>query len=535
MQARINSSRLPGKVLLPIGGLPVVVLAAKRAANKGRQVIVATSIEKSDDVLAHTLRQHSISCFRGSLENTLSRFVDALSVYDEKTIVFRLTSDNVIPDGKLLDEIESDFRERELEYLCCNGINSGLPYGMSVEVTRLKHLREAHQVSQSLFDTEHVTPYIIRKFGSQYFEKYFDKKMGHYRCTIDCLDDYLTVSRLFENKADPVGVGALELIDGLKGADLQPQVSKPATKLILGTAQLGLSYGIANANGQPDREVSCRLIKTAIANGVPCLDTARAYGNSEVVIGHALSGGWQKRAQVITKLAPLNDCPADAPASVVNAFVDASLFQSMNALGVQRIDTLLLHRASHLYAWHGNVWRRLLEHHKEERIGALGVSVQKPEELAEALVNSAITHIQVPFNLLDWRWDGMASIVQAVRATRKLTIHVRSVFLQGLLNSRNIEHWKRANVVEPKLVWGWLDAMRESLDRASTADLCIGYAAGLTWVDGLVIGVETMAQLSENLALLERLPLRTSEIRTICETRPKLDECSLNPVFWSLS
>jgi spore coat polysaccharide biosynthesis protein SpsF (cytidylyltransferase family) len=121
LQARTNSSRLPGKVLLPINGVPIVVLAAKRAATTGRDVVVATSNESSDNVLADLLIRHGLACYRGSLENTLERLVDALSGYGGDTMVFRLTADNVFPDGKLLDEIEYDFIRRELNYVCCNG------------------------------------------------------------------------------------------------------------------------------------------------------------------------------------------------------------------------------------------------------------------------------------------------------------------------------------------------------------------------------------------------------------------------------
>ena len=103
LQARTNSSRLPGKVLLPIKGIPLAVLAAKRAANTGRNVIIATSLESSDDGLAALIQSNGLRCFRGSLKNTLDRFVSALSVYDDQDIVFRLTADNVFPDGALLD------------------------------------------------------------------------------------------------------------------------------------------------------------------------------------------------------------------------------------------------------------------------------------------------------------------------------------------------------------------------------------------------------------------------------------------------
>ncbi|OYU44110.1 MAG: hypothetical protein CFE44_14705 [Burkholderiales bacterium PBB4] len=336
LQARTNSSRLPGKVLLPVRGVPMAVLAAKRAANTGRQVIVATSTEWSDDALAATLKEYGLNCFRGSLENALERIVDALAEYSEETVVFRLTADNVFPDGGLLDELETEFLTQGLEYLCCNGEPSGLPYGMSVEVTRLAHLREAACQSVDDHDKEHVTPYVIRKFGRRYSEKYKSLKQGHLRCTVDCLDDYLLVQQVFSDVLEPMKISSLELVSKLEGAPFQPRGDRPTPRLVFGTAQLGSEYGIANKTGQPDWKAAQGLLKTAIANGVMYIDTARAYGNSEAVIGQSLRHGWEGRARIITKLSLLQTCPEDAIASVVHAFVDASIFQSCASRGVRK-------------------------------------------------------------------------------------------------------------------------------------------------------------------------------------------------------
>lgn len=535
VQARTNSSRLPGKVLLPVGGFPVVVLVAKRAANTGRNVIVVTSNEKSDDVLAHTLEKYGIQFFRGSLENTLSRFVDALSIYSDNTIVFRLTADNVIPDGILLDEIESDFLNKGLEYLCCNGVNSGLPYGMSVEVTRLKHLREALLNNQAVTDAEHVTPYIIRKFGAHYFEKYLGKQMGGYRCTIDCLDDYLSVARVFDQVKNPISAVSFDLVEKLRGADLQPTLVKPASKFVLGTAQLGFSYGITNTDGQPSTEQGRRLIKAAIVDGVECIDTARGYGNSEEVIGTVINDGWKARVEIITKLLPLDKCPMDADIATVNAFVDASIFRSVSALGLKKIDTLLLHRASDLIAWNGFAWKRLIEHRGNGYIEKLGISVQTTDELTIALENKEVAHIQLPLNLLDWRWDQISQKILQTKGSRRLMVHVRSVLLQGLLISNDPTHWLTAHVDKWEPIVGWLNDMCVEFGRTSIADLCIGFAMGIPWVDGVVVGVENLEQLSKNLTLACNAPLSAEQIEVITKIRPRLEVHSLNPALWKAS
>lgn len=509
-----------------------MVLAARRAANTGREVVVATSNEATDDALTALLADTGIRCYRGSLENTLQRLVGALDGYEDDTLVFRLTADNVFPDGSLLDEMEEEFIQRGLKYLCCNGENSGLPYGMSAELTRAQYLREAAKSTRSRYDQEHVTPYVRRKFGETYFERYKHLRKGHFRCTVDCLDDYLAIQHVFSEIASPEHVPALELIDRLPGVLYQPQQSAPARKLVLGTAQLGLAYGIANQFGQPNQTTADSLIKTAIANGVTFLDTARSYGNSEEVIGTALKSGWEGRAQIITKLSPLTDCPTEATPVTVNAFVDASIFRSCAALRTQKIDVLMLHRASHLWDWSGAIWARLLDHRSKGNLKALGVSVQCPIELEKALVTPTVEFIQMPFNVLDSRWDALIPMIRATKQQRPLVIHARSALLQGLLPSTTTEHWHKANVANPEPVIEWLKSQRREAGKANVTDFCLSFVRSLDWVDGVVVGMETADQLSENIRAFCGSDLPAQQMHNILASRPVLEEHTLNPARW---
>lgn len=518
--------------MLPINGMPLAVLAARRAANTGRDVIVATSDDSSDDGLSALLEAYGLVCYRGSLQNTLSRLVGALSEYDDQTIVFRLTADNVFPDGRLLDEIEEAFLARGLSYMCCNGIPSGLPYGMSAEVTYLGLLREASNNSCDSYDQEHVTPYVIRKCGSVAFDKYRSLGKGHLRCTVDCLDDYLVVQEVFAGVGNPVSVSAFELLKRLSSCRYQPVADKAAAKLVLGTAQLGLNYGIANKAGKPAFESSREIVRMAIANGVHYLDTARAYGDSELTIGQSLQGGWQGRVKVITKLAPLANCPADASTSIVTAFVDASVYESSANLGFSRLDVLMLHRASHLHDWNGAVWSRLQHHRSIGRIGELGVSVQAPDELMSALAREDVTYIQMPLNILDWRWSSCIPQILQAKESRSLVIHVRSAFLQGVLLSTDPNVWAAANVEDASVVMEWLSSRVQRCGRQSTLDLCIAYLSSLSWVDGIVVGVETVEQLSANINIFCEHGLTDTQVEDVEAGRPMLTEKSLNPALW---
>ena len=532
IQARTNSSRLPGKVLLPIAGLPLIVLAARRAANAGANVIVATSNETTDDVLANVLVDAGIQCFRGSLEDALGRIVAALEGYDDATLVFRLTADNVFPDGNLLCEMEEDFLAKGIDYLCCNGVQSGLPYGMSAELMRAGHLREANHYATSQHDREHVTPYIRRTYGEAYFQRYKSLNKGLYRCTVDSLDDYLSVQFVFDGVPDPEKVPALALVERLSKAPLQPAQTKPASKLVLGTAQLGMAYGIANQTGMPSQQQADDLIKTAIVNGVHWLDTASAYGHSEQVIGRCLKSGWQERVNVITKLGLLEDCPNEATEAIVKTFVDQSIFRSCTSLLSQTIDVLMLHRMEHQKKWAGAAWGQLLEHKTAGRIKALGVSVQVPDELLVALEDAAIEFIQMPFNVLDWRWDELIPKIRVAKTQRALTVHVRSSLLQGLLLSTDPDHWRRANVDSPAPIHAWLKQVAVDLDVPTVVTFCLNYAKSLDWVDGVVVGIETKAQLLENIHIFTSDDFTEEQLERVSALRPKVASQTLNPSQW---
>jgi len=213
IQARTNSTRLPAKVLLPINNLPIAVLSAKRASNLGIETLVLTSKEKTDDYLCSVLESYGISHYRGSLNNTLDRFVTALEGYDGSTVVVRLTADNVLPDGLFISEVVNEFIESDLKYLSTTGDSNGLPYGMSAEVMYLSSLREANLNTKDSFDCEHVTPYIRRKHGENTYSKLSSLNSTGLRCTIDTIDDYLYMTNILLNVNDVINENAMNIIN----------------------------------------------------------------------------------------------------------------------------------------------------------------------------------------------------------------------------------------------------------------------------------------------------------------------------------
>lgn len=532
LQARTDSSRLPAKVLLPIGGYPLSVLAAKRAARNGLyDILVLTSNQPSDDYFCAILKQYKIPFYRGELNDVLNRFTSAFPSYDDATIVVRLTGDNFFPDSEFISEVVEYFKEHDLQYLAANGESSGIPYGASVEVTKLEHLREADKNTISPFDREHVTPYIRRKYGESYFKSARIDNLGSLRCTIDSLDDYLRMTSLLEFVNNAIDIKMEQLCELL--SNQYQYHSSESAKLVIGAAQLGLDYGINNTIGMPSQQVAHEILSEAVHAGVCYIDTARAYNLSENVIGSWLQKGWQGRVKVITKLDPLTHISNETSDEKLLYEVEKSVLTSLYNLKTESLDVLMLHRAEHLIQFDGVVYNHLLRLKNKGVIKALGVSVQTPEELILALDFEHISYIQMPFNILDNRWQEAIKDIYRVKAERKLNVHVRSVFLQGLLLNECSDTWINATAESPENIQGWLRAATQMHKCSSIQELCVKYVKSHSWIDALVIGCESIEQLSDNLKNINSSCLSDIAISKISSLRPSITSPALlNPAKW---
>lgn len=309
---------------------------------------------------------------------------------------------------------------------------------------------------------------------------------------------------------------------------MEDSTGKPAS-LVLGTAQLGMSYGIANRTGAPSPAEAEALVLRAFSLGITSFDTARAYGESESRLGRALKG--KTGASIVTKLAPLDHLALDAPAATVVEAVRASIAASAEALGTSVLDTVLLHRARHLRAHNGAVWDTLLNLQAEGRILHLGASVQSPDELRLVLSFRAIRHVQLPFNLLDWRWRDPA-VFDLFSHRPDVTVHARSIFLQGLLAANDASLWPDVPGLDKAGLVTALGALAETVGRESAADLCLAYARAVPFLQGVVVGAETLAQLEANAALSAKPPLDPDECLFVERFLPKVPVCLLDPAAW---
>ena len=302
-----------------------------------------------------------------------------------------------------------------------------------------------------------------------------------------------------------------------------------SVELVFGTAQLGLPYGVANRTGQPSFAAAEALLADAARAGVRWVDTARAYGTSEALIGRAMQIPACSGLKVITKITPLDGiAPHDAEAAV--AALKSSLASSFLQLRTDHLDVVVVHRAIHRTAWGGKVWHLLLDQCASGRIGRLGVSAQTPAEVLGLISDPDVRHVQLPTNIVDWRWDAAAA---ALSQRPDIVVHVRSAYLQGLLVSGDPSIWPRLKAVQPELLLSTLTQLATDLHCDGVDDLCVRYVRGLEWVNGLVLGMETKAQLVRNLDLVARKPLLREQIDEVRCRIPPLPETLLNPALWN--
>lgn len=300
-----------------------------------------------------------------------------------------------------------------------------------------------------------------------------------------------------------------------------------AAGFVLGTAQLGLAYGRTNAVGNLSDEAALDLLEAAYASGVREIDTARAYGLSEQRIGEFVRAHGVRDLRILTKLSPLQDLTPEAGEADVASTVRQSLETSLANLHLDRLPVLMLHRPDHADAFGGAVLRELRRWREKGAIGALGASVNVPNELAQVMTHRDFEHIQLPYNLLDRRWP--ATLEQD--AARR-TFHVRSVFLQGLLANPQTAAWPDVPGYEAAALARSLEIAAERLKRRGVRDLAVAYVRGQAWIGGCVVGVERPEQLAENLRLFEQPPLTADDIALVREALPPVPSSLVEPWTW---
>lgn len=165
LQARVSSTRLPGKVLKPILGQPMLLRQIERLQRAAMidTLLVATSSDRTDDALEDLCNKHEIRCFRGNLEDVLDRFYRAAHPYKPDHVV-RLTGDCPLADPQLIDQVISFHLKGGFDYTS-NALEPSYPDGLDVEVVRFTSLAQAWEEAALPSQREHVTPFIHQQPG----------------------------------------------------------------------------------------------------------------------------------------------------------------------------------------------------------------------------------------------------------------------------------------------------------------------------------------------------------------------------------
>ena len=191
IQARMGSSRLPGKVLADVHGRPMLQWLLDRlcAVKLIDEIVVATTLSPEDNVLVDWLSKKNVAYFRGSEDDVLERFYECAKIHQAE-LVIRITADDPLKDpGIITQAIRMVADNPGLDY-CSNSINPSYPEGLDIEVFRFSALEKSFQEARLSSEREHVTPYIWKNpdlFNVASLE--FDRDLSHWRWTVDKPND----------------------------------------------------------------------------------------------------------------------------------------------------------------------------------------------------------------------------------------------------------------------------------------------------------------------------------------------------------
>ena len=280
------------------------------------------------------------------------------------------------------------------------------------------------------------------------------------------------------------------------------------SKIALGTAQFGLPYGISNVNGQVERTEIDQILKQARTAGITKLDTAIAYGNSEENIGATDSEGFE----VVTKLPPLTGAETS-----VSQWVRSQIENSLIKLKRSSVYGLLLHNPADLLGVYGDELYASLALLKEEGlVEKIGISIYTPTELDSLIPTYMPDIVQAPLNVFDRLLETSGWLSRLSKMN--VEVHVRSVFLQGLLiqkpNERpaNFEKWNQEFVNFDS----WIESRH-----VSPLTACLGHVLSYPEISKVLVGVTSSNELAEIIAATtgesQRGPdnLRSSDLELI--------------------
>jgi len=201
IQARMGSTRLPGKVMMDIMGKPLLWHVVRRvsASQYISKVVVATSLSKKDDLIEEFLKTHGIEFFRGSENDCLDRYYETAKKF-KADVVVRITSDCPLICPEIIDKVITEYLEGDYDYVS-NTIFYTYPDGCDVEVFSFTALQRAWKESKDTVEREHVTPYMrnSRKFRIKNVYNEIPVNPEEYKWSVDRVEDLIFVREVYNN------------------------------------------------------------------------------------------------------------------------------------------------------------------------------------------------------------------------------------------------------------------------------------------------------------------------------------------------
>lgn len=218
IQARMSSSRLPGKVMKEISGFPMIYHVLNRVSSVKRvnQIVVATTVDTTDDSIAEFCLQNGYNCFRGHSFDVLDRYYQAARKYNADIIV-RITSDCPIIDPEIIDSMVLKFQDSDFDFIA-NRLpppwKRTFPIGLDVEIVSFSALEKTWKEADSKFEREHVMPYLYDqpgRFNIQIVDH--EPDYGEKRLTVDTPEDLDLIKKIFDYFSPRIDFSWLEVME----------------------------------------------------------------------------------------------------------------------------------------------------------------------------------------------------------------------------------------------------------------------------------------------------------------------------------
>lgn len=199
IQARMTSTRLPGKVMLPLCGMPVLQVMIERLPSWRQQIIVATTNDGSEQPIVQLCQQLGVRYFQGDTDDVLGRYYQAATFFgaDDTTTIVRLTSDCPLIDDALTSQVIQTFGQGGYDMVSL-GPHSGYPRGLDCCAFSFKILKKTHQLAKSNADREHVTLGMAKFSDLKIKTISAGEDLSHLRLTLDEPDDYRAIVAVYE-------------------------------------------------------------------------------------------------------------------------------------------------------------------------------------------------------------------------------------------------------------------------------------------------------------------------------------------------